>query len=201
MLILCGRNHHSIQGSNWCWLSPVAIDVISGIRNSNSDDHASAYYVLGLRRGDLVPQVLSAILIQLLHSNRQALHSDEAGYTELRNELRKYQKETFSGGRHTHLKAVALRTLNMLGSSGKTIYIVLDRVEWCQVISDEEAESADHREKILETMVYLVEEAQVRLRVLAVVNALVFPLEKVDLGQKRNDSVIIHTAKQGEAWR
>ena len=195
MLILCGHNHHSTRSASWCWLSPVAIDVISSFRNPNNNDHACAYYVLGLRSGDLVPQVLSAILLQLLESNRSALHRDEAGYTELCNELREYQKETSSGGRHSHLKAMALRTLNMLGSSGKTIYIVLDRVELCQVISDE-AESADHREKILEIMVYLVEEAQVRLRVLAVVNALVFPLEGAGINRTKKERVIIYSVKQ-----
>ncbi|SPN99713.1 uncharacterized protein DNG_02564 [Cephalotrichum gorgonifer] len=198
MLVLAGHNHHSIQASNWCWLSPIAFDMISSIQNSNSVDNAGAYYVLGIRPGDLLPQVLSSILLQLLESNKQVLHGDEAGYTELRNELRKYQKETTRPGRHSRLRAVALKTLNMLGSSGKTVSIVLDRVDWCQVISDKDSESADHREKILETMAYLVEEAQAKVQVLAVANALVFPLEKVDLGQKRKDSVIIHTAKQGE---
>lgn len=194
MLILAGYNHESICWATQCWLSPVALHMIASFEKFE-DNNPCAFYVLGLRDVDPLPQVLSCILLQLLRLNRQALQN-VAQHTELRAELQKYQRAANAGDesstKNALLQMVALRVLNMFDPS-ETVWIILDRVDRCR-----DGSNINHRKALLKMMVHLVENAKVKVRVLAVVHGYDWRVDEEgdELGQSGMGSVIIHTGRQ-----
>ncbi len=198
MLILVGCNNESVHRAGHCWLSPVALHIVAKSMESSQADPC-AFYVLGLRDGDLFPQVLLSIIIQLLRLNRQALQN-ESQYAELRAEIREYRGATIAGSesheepKYDLLQKVALRVLGMFDPT-KTVLIILDRVDRCKVAP------IDHRKKLLMSLVHVVENAKARVRVLAVVNKHDWTVEDYvdELGNKDPRSVVLHRIEQGVA--
>ncbi|KAI0106667.1 hypothetical protein F4814DRAFT_428650 [Daldinia grandis] len=201
MLVLTGYNNVSVYSTGRCWLSSIALDMIESFRKSEQGDPC-AYYILEHQEHSILP-VLSRIIVQLLMLNPQALGNDKQ-YEELRAEAEKYRTtpkaKPQSNSEHGHeysdtanvlLQKVALRVLNMCDRT-KPVWIILDRVDNCK------SGNVNHRKKLMKALVYLLENAAVKVRVLVVVNGYDWKAdnERDEFGQSRHESIIVHTAEQ-----
>ncbi|KAJ5817754.1 hypothetical protein N7447_007762 [Penicillium robsamsonii] len=171
ILMLVGYNNESIYRDGMCWMSPAALHMIESMSKDRQKD-PYAFYLLGQRQMDLLPQVLSSIVIQLLRQNREALQNQKQ-YDELYAAVQQYHQISYNQPssqkelvRHEEaLLKVALRALDMFDLR-KTVWIILDRVDQCKHGGWE----ANHRKMLVRAMVRLVEGAKVKVKVLAVVN-------------------------------
>lgn len=202
MLILAGYNNVSAYSSGECWVSHVALDMIEGIKSS-VQSRPYAFYLLGHRQAeaDLFPGIFASIIHQLLLSNRQALRNDSQ-YSELLARLEEYRAaveiEQQAPSAHEYndrpaacLQTLAVKALNMFDGT-KPIWIILDLVDRCK------SGKTNHRKKLMKALVHLLEETTVTVRVLVVVNGYDWRLDEQsdELGQRSQDSVIIHRAQQ-----
>ncbi|KAI0853359.1 hypothetical protein F5Y00DRAFT_257384 [Daldinia vernicosa] len=199
MLLLTGYNDQSVHSARRCWLSSIALDTIENFRKSERGD-PYAFYILEYQEHSLLP-VLSHVIIQLLTLNPQALENDKQ-YEELRAEVKKYctalEAESQSHNEHEHsdavnilLQRVALRVLNMFDQT-KPVWIIMDRVDNCKL------GKVNHRKKLMKALVYLLENAAVKVKVLVVANGYDWKADKEsdEFGQSRPESIIVHTAQQ-----
>lgn len=211
LLILSGYNNECILASNqYCWMSPVAINFIEDLlgQTANSDASAGggniyAYCVIPSRGADLYQEILPSILIQLLRKKSHALR-DEKEYGELRAELSMLQAPSHSTSsaekaskdetRAVTMQKIALRVIKNLFDESDTVYIIVDRVDRCNVVKN----NTNHRKALLQVLVAMVQAARTKLRVLAVVNGLSWNVQKYEdeLGITMKDRVIFHTKKQ-----
>lgn len=200
MLVLAGYNEVSVSSFGTCWLSPVAIDVIAKLRSSEKAD-PYAFYIPGLEKVDLFPQVLLHIAIQLLAANRGALRHDTQ-YTSLLGKIDDYlnaanmmeheQEGQISRDDITALQKVVLEVLNMFKKE-QTVWIVVDRPDQCK-----RRGGPNHQKKLAKALVYLLESAKPTVRVLLVVNGHDWRVEEQvdEFGQRKEGSVIVHRAEQ-----
>ncbi|KAL7789034.1 hypothetical protein V8C37DRAFT_387015 [Trichoderma ceciliae] len=204
MLILAGYNWGADASIGTCWLSPVALDIITTMEETRPGD-PYAFYILGHREYDPFPHVLSCILFQLLTLSPKALQN-YAQYAELCAEIQEYQAareateakeldkdlQECAGNPDAILHKVALRILKMLDQN-KTVWIILDRVDQCKSDS-----RINHRKRLMKSIVYLLEKATVKIRVLAVVNGYDWRVEEQsdEFGASNHASVIVHTCRQ-----
>jgi hypothetical protein len=198
MLILAGYNNDSKYSSRHCWVSPVALDIIESLRDSEQSN-PYAFYVAGLRESETFTQILSSVILQLLIMNTDALQN-EIQYNELMSEIHEYRssaesKRDYNDKTSTYLQNVAIRILNTFDST-RSVWIILDRVDRCR-----NHPKSNYRKKILKAMVHLVENSKAKIRVLAVVNGHDWRVdEEIDeLGQNRPKSIAIHLARQETA--
>ncbi|KAK7752176.1 hypothetical protein SLS62_005920 [Diatrype stigma] len=194
LLLVVGYNHHSIRSANQCWASPIALELMNRVKEKKREDESWVHYTSGLRdEGDVLSRAVFTIVLQVLRQNRSAVQKDEP-LQELHAAIQDYRQEAERGGGETaaSLQKVALRALNFLDSS-KTVWIILDRVDKCRDQSRKLIGRA-----LLKTMVYLVENAKPRVRVLAVVSGLDWNIDQDedDLGRERKNSVIQHVVYQ-----
>lgn len=182
MLILVGYNNEQVYLSPDCWLSPAALDIITSLSKAGQADPC-AFYLIGRHESRLSTQVLTSILIQLLRQSSQVLQNQNK-YNELYAAAKKYnQAGTLQNenGRQKNgrksirlLQNVALQVLNLFDSH-HTVWIILDRVDQCR--SEQETY---HRKSLMKTLVYLVEKAEVRVKVLTVANGYDWKLDEQD---------------------
>ena len=209
LLILSGHNNMSIRDLDQCWLSTIAMNLITDLE-SNPSHPIYAYYVF-TSQGDLLYQPFSVILFQLIRQKREILR-DKPQCDELRVELHKlekYQHESqnstdpdFEDKRLSAFQKVALRVIRFFDES-ETVYIVLDRVDRCCNLRKE----VDHRKPLLKILVKLVEAARCKLRVLVVMDGRQWNVEqrRDELGEargqgqegRRKKRVIVHMIEQG----
>ncbi|KAK1991739.1 hypothetical protein LX36DRAFT_589824 [Colletotrichum falcatum] len=200
MLVLAGYNEVSVSSFGACWLSPIALDTIATLRSSaEPEKEPYAFYIPGLEKTDLLPQVLSHIAIQLLTANRRALR-DDARYNELRGKIQLYSMaaENCDDGRistnvNKTLQDVVLEVLNSFGE-GQTVWIVVDRPDQCK-----QRGGPNHQKKVAKALVNLLESAKSTIRVLLVVNGHDWRVDDEfdEFGQSNQDSVMVHKAMQG----
>ncbi|PLB40287.1 uncharacterized protein BDW47DRAFT_116070 [Aspergillus candidus] len=202
MLILVGYNNEQVCLSPDCWLSPVALDMITSLSKAE-ESNPCAFYLVGRHESRLSTQVLASILIQLLRQNSQVLR-DQNKYNELYAAVRKYNQAVTlqvengrqKSGRKANklLQDVALHVLNLFDPH-HTIWIILDRVDQCR--SERETY---HRKSLMKTLVYLVEKVEVRVKVLAVVNGYDWKLDEQDdeLECSNPSRVVFRTVHQQE---
>lgn len=194
LLLLVGYNHYSIQSANQCWASPISLEMMDRVKEDNREDESWAFYTSGLRgEGDVLSRAVFTIALQILRQNRSEVQRDEP-LEELRAAIQDYQGVAQRGDGETtaSLQKVALKALNLLDPS-KTVWIILDRVDKCREQSRKPIGRA-----LLKIMVYLVEKAKPRVRVLAVVSGLDWSIDQDedDLGAERRDSIIQHVLYQ-----
>ncbi|PKY01737.1 hypothetical protein P168DRAFT_321309 [Aspergillus campestris IBT 28561] len=202
MLILVGYNNEQVCLSPDCWLSPVALDMITSSSKAEDSD-PRAFYLVGHHESRLSTQVLASILIQLLRQNSQVLR-DQNKYNELYAAAKKYNQAVTlqnencrqKSGRKSNklLQDVARHVLNLFDSH-HTIWIILDRVDQCR--SERETY---HRKSLMKTLVYLVEKVEVRVKVLAVVNGYDWKLDDQtdELDCSNPSRVVFRTIHQQE---
>lgn len=201
LLILSGYNNKSIVHLDQCWLSPVAMAMISELRLSPSH-LIYAYYVFG-QQGESLYRPFSVILLQLLRQKRRVLRN-ESQCDELRAELYELQKYIHGDNkvmeadeeRISALHKVALRVMGFFDES-ETVHVILDRVDRCCDLK----KSADHRKPLLKALIKMVEASRCKLRVLVVINGYQWSVERQrdELEEKMSGKVIVHTAEQGDS--
>ena len=211
LLILSGYNNECILDSNkYCWVSPVAINLIEDLlcQTANSDASAGgsniyAYCVIPSRGGDLYQEILPSILLQLLRKKSHALRDDKE-YGELRAELFMLQspspstssaeKENKDELRASIMQKIALRVIKNLFDESDTVYIIVDRTDRCNVVKNQ----TDHRKALLQVLVAMVQAARATIRVLAVVDGRSWNVHKYEdeLGITMKDRVIFHAREQ-----
>ena len=195
LLVLSGYNNESITYSDQCWLSPVAIAMITELRPS-----PSAYYVFA-SQGELLYRTLPVILLQLLRQKSQVLRN-RSQYEEFRSELYELHKyehrdNKFVDTENERLSAFQKLAIRVIGffDESETVHVTLDRADRC---CDLKAR-VDHRRPLLKTLVKMVEAARCKLRVLMVVNGNQWNVkERVDdLEEKMKGKIILLRAEQG----
>jgi hypothetical protein len=97
----------------------------------------------------------------------------------------------YSHATDTLLRKAAVRILKMIDQD-KTIWIILDRVDQCR------SNTVKHQKMLIKALVYLLENATVRIRILAIVNGYDWPVEdqQDELGANNQSSVIVHRYEQ-----
>ncbi|GKT56542.1 hypothetical protein ColTof4_08913 [Colletotrichum tofieldiae] len=137
-------------------------------------------------------------MIQLLTTNRRALRND-AIYNELKAKIQRYSLERndiehtiISEKASKQLQKVLLEVLNMFGRE-QTVWIVVDRPDQCK-----RRPGPNHQKKLVKALVNLVESANVKIRILLVVNGHDWRVnEQIDeFGQQKENSVVVHTVRQ-----
>lgn len=201
LLILSGYNNESIAYLDQCWLSPVAMAMITDL-SQNFSGPIYAYYIFP-QQGELLYHALSVILLQLLRQKSQALANETQG-GELRTELCELQKYEQAGKNPTETEGkrlsafdkVILRVISFFDES-ETVHIILDRADRCCDLKRE----IDHRKALLQALVKMVEAARFKLKVLVVINAIQWRVEtrQDELEVKMKERVIIHTREQGNS--
>ncbi|RYP48746.1 hypothetical protein DL768_005403 [Monosporascus sp. mg162] len=204
VLVLLGENY--VIGASHCWVSPVALDLIAKFTASTTPDpDPCVFYLLGLREvDDTCPHVLAFLILRLLSLNKEALRN-EVQFAELWADLQSYARVAESPDAPAHevqrtLEKVALRALNLF-DAGKTVWIVLDRVDKCRAAPGQRGNSQRRGGRALfETLVHLVERATVRVKVLGVVNRADWHIEEQadELGEEQEGNVVIRTFNQSE---
>lgn len=202
MLVLAGYNEVSVSSFGSCRLSPVALDIIATLRSSaEPEPEPYAFYIPGLGKIDLLPQVFSHIAIQLLTANRRALR-DDTRYDELRGKIQLYamaanDTENDEDGRistnaNKALQDVVLEVLNLFREE-QTVWIVVDRPDQCK-----RRGGPNHQKKLAKALVNLLESAKSTIRVLLVVNGHDWRVDDQfdEFGQSKQDSVVVHRAVQ-----
>ncbi|RYP33461.1 hypothetical protein DL767_004739 [Monosporascus sp. MG133] len=204
VLVLSGENY-VIEASH-CWVSPVALDLIAKLTaGTTPDPDPCIFYLLGLREvDDTCPHVLAFLILRLLSLNKEALRN-EVQFAELWADLQSYARVAESPDASAYevqrtLEKVALRALNLF-DAGKTVWIILDRVDKCRAAPGPRGKS--HRRggrALLETLVRLVERATARVKVLGVVNRADWHVEEQadELGEEQEGNVVIRTFSQSE---
>ncbi|RYP63895.1 hypothetical protein DL771_009070 [Monosporascus sp. 5C6A] len=204
VLVLSGENY--VIGASHCWVSPVALDLIAKLTaDTTPNPDLCVFYLLGLRDvDDNYPHVITFLILRLLSLNKEALRND-VQFAELWADLQSYARVAESPDAPAHevqrtLEEVALRALD-LSDAGKTVWIILDRVDKCRAAPGPRGTS--HRKggrALLETLVRLVERATARVKVLAVVNRADWHVEEQadELGEEQEGTVVIRTFSQSE---
>ncbi len=139
----------------------MALDLIAKLTaDTTPNSDPCVFYLLGHREADDTgPHVLAFLILRLLNLNREALRN-EVQFAELWADLHSYALVAKDPNAPTHeiqkkLEHIALAALNRF-NSGKTIWIVLDRVDKCRAAPGRRGVS--HRRDgraLLETMVHL----------------------------------------------
>ena len=198
LLILSGYNNRSIVHVDQCWLSPIAVAMITDLR-LNSSHPIYGYYVFN-PQGSLLYRPLSVILLQLLRQKYQVLRNRSQS-DELRAELyelQKYEHEVMAteDERLSALHKVARRVVGFFDES-ETVYVILDRLDRCCDLK----KRVDHRKPLLKALVRMVEAARCKLRVLVVINGYSWSVEqrRDELEEKLKGRVIVHTAEQKDS--
>ena len=193
LLVLSGYNNSNV-GMHQCWLSPIAAAAVKDL-DQQKVRPLYAYYALP-RSGKLLFDVVAVLLLQLLRQKSDALRNEER-HAELRGELGKFgEKEMDENDKASALEKVALRVMELFDRS-ETLYIVVDRADRCR-----DWKQKDHRRMLLRVFIRMVESAQCRLKVLAVVDGHSWRVEAYQdkLGAKLQDRFIVHTAEQGTIY-
>ncbi|KAI0399291.1 hypothetical protein F4802DRAFT_611011 [Xylaria palmicola] len=198
ILLLTG--HNMVRQATHCWLSPVALDIISECQKARQG-YPCVFYVLGAQAvDDTFVHVASSLLLRLLSTNRDVLR-DEKRYDELRAELQFYQTLTrSSSGAHQILEClskVASRVLKMFDSS-TVVWIVLDRLDKCHG----DGSRNFHRKMLLNFLVKLVkdEDLRLRVRVLGVVNGVDWKPEDCldEIEKPKEGSLVLWSLEQAQ---
>lgn len=203
MLILSGYNNNRILNSSiFCWISPVAVDLINDLLGQTASGESAiyAYCVLSQRGASLYQDILPGIILQLLRKKSQVLRNDKE-YGEIREELCMLQEESISPAkidddlRASIVEKIALRVIGLFDESD-TVYIVVDRVDLCNTVRPVKT---DHRYALLRVLVEMVQATRAKLRVLAVLNGMNLRVKEGqdELGITMKDRVIIYGRQQG----
>ena len=217
LLILSGHNNRSIDYIDQCWLSPIAMAMITDL--SHCASHIIYTYYVFPSKGELLYRALSVILFQLLSQKNKVLRN-KSQYDELRAELHEWQRYEHQSNNNNNknnknnknssnsnssrdiederlaaFHNVALRVVNFFDES-ETLYVILDRADRCCILK----KGLDHRKDLLKALIKIVEAARCKLRVLVVINGDQWDVEhrRDELG-KMTEKVIVHAAEQGNS--
>lgn len=211
ILVLAG--HNQVISATHCWVSSVALDIITELVGAGPRDPL-AFCSLPSRVGeDTFQQVLSFIILRLLEMNPEGLR-EQSQHNELFAALSEYceavKHSSMADQARTRwiqslLLKVACKVLGMFDSS-KTVWVVLDRLDQCRptTTSSVRAVRTAHCKALLKALVKLVEadEVEAKLWVLVVVNGLDWNVEEeadeLDADQTKRDRLIIQSFRQNE---
>lgn len=206
LLFLTGYNNDS--GFSQCWLSPAAIHLVKTMHNRQpSDTDVYAFYVLGIQshehNDEHLTQVLAHILVQLLSQQLRALQNGDI-WDDLQIAFEQYAtvvaasmadpKTTFRNPQNMKVvQTAALKVLNLFNQENtdkqKTVWIIIDRLDRVK----------EPPARLLEVLEYLIENAEVIVKILTVVNGLDWPNLRAlipSLEAKRDEGVIVYTLHQ-----
>lgn len=204
LLVLSAYNHSIIDyGNKFCWMSPLAMDLIEGLRQTDSASASAsniyAYCVIPYSGLHLYHDVLPSLLLQLLRKKPQAL-KDRKKYNELRAQLSMFQSPPAGTDDPDEFKAdtmkkIALQIISLFDESD-TVYIIVDRADRCDRVRPKKF---DHRKALIRVLVAMVQTARAKLRILAVVSGYGWQVQEYadEFGITMKDRVIIHRAEQG----
>jgi len=162
MLLIVGRNHHSLVQRFHCWMSPLAVELILSLQ---LDAKPLAYYTFDIGDEGRTPvhKVMADIMLQLITVLIEAQPDEShAGLFPLlhiyRTELELREKH---GGERAE-KALVRAASAIIKSfhARHRLYIVLDRIDWCT-----------SQTTLLRVLVKMTEDASCSVKVLLVAHA------------------------------
>ncbi|KAE9566690.1 hypothetical protein CGMCC3_g17140 [Colletotrichum fructicola] len=204
VFVISGANDN--RNARHCWVSPVALNMVAKFRSDKSlaDSNIYVFYLLGLRdEDDTWDHVVCFLTYQLLELNKRALRNEEQcrqlwadlqSYANLRADSAKTKPTDVT----EKLERIALRTLSMF-DAGKTVWIILDRVDRCHVMPGQSSKtSRKGGRSLLRMMVHLAEKSPVTVKVLAVVNRADWHIEDQadEMDGEMVGSLVVRTYRQ-----
>ena len=156
MLLLLGYNNAAIYSAPNCWLSPLAINMISSIRQAPNAGPC-AFYIPRLHNDDAsFPKAVLSMVFQILSADKAVLQDNR--HSKLLVEIRAHH-DTIQRGEASQeaVQGIALKALNLFGPS-TTIWLVVDCVDKCRKSNGQN----DFRKRLLRTLVALVEKAKAK---------------------------------------
>lgn len=204
VLVLSGANDN--RSARHCWVSPVALNLAARSRSDESPTGSNlcVFYLLGLRdEDDTWDHVVSFLTYRLLELNKRALRNQEQcrqlwadlqAYAELRADPAKTKPKDVA----ERLERIALGALGMF-DVGKTIWIVLDRVDRCHAMPGQSRKtSRKGGRSLLRMMVHLAEKSSATVKVLAVVNRADWHIEDQadELDGEMAGNLVVRTYRQ-----
>ncbi|KAK2049969.1 hypothetical protein LZ31DRAFT_256343 [Colletotrichum somersetense] len=204
VLVMSGANDN--LSAHHCWVSPVALNMVARLRSDKglADLNICVFYLLGLRdEDDTWDHVISFLIYHLLELNKRALRNEEQcrqlwadlkSYDELRADSTKTKPKDVT----EKLERIALRALSMF-DAGKTIWIILDRVDRCHVMPGQSSKTnRKGGRSLIRMMVHLAEKSSVTVKVLAVVNRADWHIEDQadELDGNIAGSMVVRTYRQ-----
>ncbi|KAL3303785.1 hypothetical protein RB213_001158 [Colletotrichum asianum] len=204
VFVMSGVNDN--RNARHCWVSPMALNVVARFKSdkSRADSSLFVFYLLGLRdEDDTWDHVISFLTYKLLELNKRALRNEEQcrqlwadlrSYADLRADSAKAKPTDVT----EKLERIALAALNMF-DAGKTIWIILDRVDRCHVMPGQSRKTnRKGGRSLLRMMVQSAEKSSVTVKILAVVNRADWHIEDEadEIGGKMAGSLVVRTYRQ-----
>ena len=207
VLVLSGYN--DARDATHCWLSPVALNFIAKMTSPEATrDTANVciFYILGLRDEDnTFTRVTRFLIYRLLLENKQGLRKQEE-VQELDRELDEYTSLIAKPDVPMHelqevLAKILVRSLGLF-DSGTNIWIILERADQCRAPRAEGrlGPRDTQRKALLKTMVHAAQNSKVILKILVVVSARDWNVEKHadELGQHKASSLVLRTFEEDD---
>ncbi|KAI1359171.1 hypothetical protein F5Y08DRAFT_349924 [Xylaria arbuscula] len=196
ILLLIGYN--KVKQARHCWLSPIALDLITEGNPPKQEDLYVSYLLNTMASNKRFEHVACSLLFRLLSAHPHVLRDGEQ-YSELQAELQSYKSAIDAHSQlqttQTLLTTIALRVLNMFDPS-KTVWIIVDRIDECRNEPEDKSRQETrnlHRKTLLKFLVRLVEDEslRVKVRVLGVVNGLDWRAEehRDEIDQMKKESI------------
>ncbi|TLD28975.1 hypothetical protein PspLS_03327 [Pyricularia sp. CBS 133598] len=207
VLVLCGINDDS--RATHCWVSPVALKLISDQTSRDAPRDAAApnicvFHILSLRDEDnTFSYVTRSLIYQVLLSGKKSLGSDKeadrldgamAAYSRLVGKPSPSHEEEILG-------RILVQSLELF-DQGTTVWIVIDRADQCRASRASGMSGTRHKERraLLRTLVRAVENSKIILKILVVVSTTHWDFEKHsdDFGQKKDESLVITRLEESD---
>ncbi len=150
LLVLFGRNESGMQTIEDSWLSPVALELIESLLESNK---WVAYCLC--TQSSSHNGLLSALLYQLLETNPAVLRKGD----DLQDIDRLLSQR---GSKEDRVRALRQAVLRVIDLFDDTVYLVIDRPELC---------SNENPVDLINVLLHLVEESKTKLKVMAVLRS------------------------------
>ena len=145
LLVLFGSNEVGVSTVSHSWLSPVAVDLVESLLDSN---RTVAYELC--TKSSTVVEVLSRLIYQLLEKNPAAIRKG--------NNLQ-YVESQLSHEKDDKVTALRMALSKIINLQKDSVFIILDRPDLC----DEESPAG-----YIETRLPLVEDAKPDLKIMLV---------------------------------
>ncbi|CAI6341352.1 unnamed protein product [Periconia digitata] len=201
MFVLSGRND---RHATHCWLSPVALKLIADKTAPEAAQNAAnicIFEILNLRNEkNTFEHITRSLIYRLLLNSKHGL-AEEGKVEKLDKEMEMYTRLAANPKVAVYqiqetLSKIMVQSLTLF-DPGTTVWIILDRADQCRTSREKESSGTRNQQQkaLLRTLVHAVEGSSIVLKILVVVNATDWDVQKHanDLRQKKEDSVVIET--------
>lgn len=201
VFVLSGRND---SHATHCWLSPIGLKLITDKTSPEATQNAANVCIseiINLRNeGNTFAHITQSLIYRLLLNSKHGLRK-EREVEKLERHLETYSRllkgQDVPMYQLQEILASILAQSLMLFDSGTTVWIIIDRADQCRTSRAIESSGTRNQQRnaLLKTLVHAAEKSRIVLKVLVIVKATDWDVQKYarDIGQERDDSVVIET--------